>query len=61
MDFFSHVCFSWGIFVCFGLCVCNQVARMRTHKSTLERHMAEKSENSKRDIVCEVLRCWLCF
>ncbi|CAN0215605.1 unnamed protein product, partial [Laminaria digitata] len=31
-----------------------EVARMRDHKSAIERQMAEKNENSKRDIVCEV-------
>lgn len=31
-----------------------QVARMREHKSAIEKQMAEKNENSKRDIVCEV-------
>lgn len=27
---------------------------MREHKSAIEKQMAEKNENSKRDIVCEV-------
>lgn len=51
------------IIVSFTLCSCRdrnafiKVARMRTHKSTLERQMAEKNENSKRDIVCEVCMC----
>ncbi|CAN0302771.1 unnamed protein product, partial [Ectocarpus sp. 12 AP-2014] len=31
-----------------------EVARMREHKSAIEKQMAEKNENSKRDIVCEV-------
>lgn len=29
---------------------------MREHKSAIEKQMAEKNENSKRDIVCEVRR-----